>query len=110
MLASGYFFKNIASFSCWCVTIVTSVRPHSIDHAFVDVLFFSLILIWYYLHVNDMPPKKKSRLIDGQQKLTSSLFSSGPRQSPETPRGWKLTSKLKSTLARVQDRAAAVNL
>ena len=32
-----------------------------------------------------MPPKKKSRLIDGQQKLTSSLFLSGPRQSPETP-------------------------
>ena len=32
-----------------------------------------------------MPPKKKSRLIDGQQKLTSSLFSSGPRQSPEKP-------------------------
>ena len=68
MLASGYFFKNIASFSCWCVTIVTSVRPHSIDHAFVDVLFFSLILIWYYLHVNDMPPKKKSRLITRSAK------------------------------------------
>ena len=32
-----------------------------------------------------MPPKKKSRLIDGQQKLTSSLFSSGPRQLTETP-------------------------
>ena len=32
-----------------------------------------------------MPPKKKSRMIDGQQKLTSSFFSSGPRQSPETP-------------------------
>ena len=32
-----------------------------------------------------MPPKKKSWLIDSQQKLTSSkLFSSGPRQSPET--------------------------
>ena len=31
-----------------------------------------------------MPPKKKSWLIDGQQKLTSSkLFSNGPRQSPE---------------------------
>ena len=79
MLASGYFFKNIALFLCWRVTIVTSVRPRSIDHTFDDVLFFSLILIWYYFHVNDMPPKKKSRFIDGQQKLTVSLFSSGPR-------------------------------
>ena len=30
--------------------------------------FFSLILIWYYLHVNDMPPKKKSRLITRSAK------------------------------------------
>ena len=34
-----------------------------------------------------MPPKKKLRLINSQQKLTSSLFSSGPRQSPETSGG-----------------------
>ena len=78
MLVSGYFFKNIASFSCWRVTIVTSWSRPSV-HAQSIVLFFSLILIWYYLHVNDMPAKKKSRLIGAQQKLTSSLFSSGPR-------------------------------
>ena len=86
MLASIYFFKNN-----YCLALVLA---HDNRHvclstlnwsSFVDVLLFSLILIWYYLHVNDMPPKKKLRLIDSQQKLTLSLFSSGPRQSPETP-------------------------
>ena len=110
MLASGYFFKNIVSFSCWRMTIVMSIRPRSINHAFVDVLFFSLILIWYYLHVNDMPPKKKSRLIDVSKSWPRLNCFQMVQDNHQKCRGWKLTSKLKSTLVSVQNRAAAVNL
>ena len=37
--------------------------------------------------------RKRLRLINSQQKLTSSLFSSGPRQSPETSGGGGGTDK-----------------